>query len=133
MFCVTGNPPRHRLAVQKACERGSSWAELEYAHWLPAVAVGWPAWIAREFVAWVDAQNYPPRFVADDEIAGRFLRSRGIDPLATVPSLVDHDDVVPSIMSRRQRHGQDPGRRAFVYVDRDCDCNASSIDWTGEA
>jgi hypothetical protein len=133
VFCVTGNPPRHRLAVQKACERGSPWAELQYAHWLPAIAVAWPAEIARELVAWVDEQNYPSRFVADDEIAGRFLRARGIAPLATVPSLVDHDDLTRSIMSRRQRHGSDPGRRAFLYIGRDCDCDATSIDWTAEA
>lgn len=133
VFCVTGNPPRHRLAVQKACERGSSWAELEYAHWLPVIATAWPAQLARELLEWVDAQEYPPRFVADDEIAGRFLRARGIAPVATVPSLVDHDDLRPSIMSRRQRNGTDPGRRAFIYIGRDCDCDASSIDWTAEA
>jgi hypothetical protein len=130
VLCVTGNPPRHRLAVMKACERGAPWADLEYAHWLPAIAVAWPAGVARDLVAWVDEQNYPPRFVADDEIAGRFLRARGITAVATVPSLVDHDDVAQSIMSRRRRHGMDPGRRAFLYIDRDCDCGATSIDWT---
>lgn len=132
VFCVTGNPPRHRAAVQKACERGSPWAELEYAHWLPVIAVAWPADLARELVEWVDAQEYPQRFVADDEITGRFLRARGIAPLATVPSLVDHDDISPSIMSRRQRRGSDPGRRAFLYIGRDCDCTATSIDWAAE-
>lgn len=133
VFCVTGNPPRHRLAVQKACLRGFHWAELEHAHWLPAIAVAWPASLARELVAWVDAQDYPERFVADDEITGRFLQSRRIVPVATVPSLVDHDDLEPSIMSRRQRQGRDPGRRAFIYVGRDCDCDAASIDWTAGA
>lgn len=131
VFCVCGSPPQHRLAIREACHRGDPWVELAVAHWLPTIAVAWPAGIARDLVSWVDGQNYPPKFVADDEITARFLRSRGIYACATVPSLVDHEDVLPSIMSRRMRNGRDPGRRAFLYIERDCwDCDPAEIDWT---
>lgn len=130
VLCVCGNPGRHRLAVQTACQRGESWVDLENAHWLPVVATVWPVETARDLLVWVDEQAYPSAFIADDEICGRYIRARRIVPCATVPSLVDHADLVPSIISRRQRNGSNPGRQAVIFVDEHCDERAAEIDWS---
>ena len=138
VFCVTDAPPWNRIAIQKALERGSPWAELKYADFLPVIAVAWPASLARELVAWVDKQDYPPAsssfcsslaswFADDAAMAGRFLLDRGIVPLATVPSLVDHDDITQSLHCLASGA---PARRTLLYISRDCD--AASIDYAVE-
>lgn len=130
VLCVCGNAHYARGAVQQACERGQSWAELPRAQILPVVATVWPAETARELVAWVDEQGWHEKFAADDERTRHFLDAQQLVACATVPSLVDHEDMIPSLMSRRQRYGTDPARRAFLFIDRDCDCDVAQIDWS---
>jgi hypothetical protein len=129
VFFVAGNPANHRRAVFDACEQDWAWAELDLNTWIPAVATCWPVHLIEPMLEWFDAQNYPPAFTADDEIIGRFLRHQGERPLASVPSLVEHPDTVPSLAGRRVADGRDPGRRAACWIG-DCGCDARRIDWT---
>jgi hypothetical protein len=132
LFFVPGKPPHYVRDVMLACSRDESWAELELKTWVPVVAALWPVRLIAPLLAWYDAQGFPAGFVADDEIVGRFLRHIGEPPLASVPSLVEHPDTVPSIMNghRRGGDGLDPGRRAACWVG-DCGyCDARLVDWT---
>lgn len=127
VFYVGANSMVYSRAILAACERDLPWVELGYAHWCPTVAACWPAGLIPQLLDYVDGQRWPPKFVADDEIVGRFVRAVGHKPLASVPSLVEHPDMVDSIMSRR-RNG---ARRAACWWG-DCDeCgDAALIDWT---
>lgn len=132
-FFVPGKPAKYVAAVDQARALGLSWAVLTLGTWIPVVATLWPADLAARLVAWYDEQRYR-YFVADDEIAGRFLASVERPPLASVPSLVEHPDTVPSVMNSHRRGGDglDPGRRAHLWVGDlpELGCDATAIDWT---
>jgi hypothetical protein len=127
VFFVGGLPAEHARAVYRACERDWSWAELDHMRWCPVIATCWPVAYIEPFLGYVDAQNWPDTFRADDEIAGRWLRREKIRPLASVPSLVEHEDVVPSLIGRRARGGTDRSRVAACMIHPDCD--PLTIDW----
>lgn len=127
-FFVGGHPVEHARRVYAACDGGRPWAELDNLRWCPVLALAWPIEMIAPFLAWVDERNFPAAFRADDEIVGRWLRATKQIPLASVPSLVDHPDVVPSLIGRRALGGLDAGRIAACFIHPDCD--ARTIDWT---
>lgn len=66
------------------------------SQWVPAVALVWPAALAR------DALRSTPDGEAvesssDDAVLGAYLRSRRLGYLVAVPNLVEHPDDVPSL------------------------------------
>ncbi len=72
--------------------------------WVPVVAVVWPLEQARAFLRWADGNGFPPdRNRADDGIVGEWARGTNVRFLATVPSLVQHPDVEPSLIGGK--HG----------------------------
>lgn len=128
-FFVGGLPREHARMVLRGCERDLSWAELDCKRWTPALALAWPVEMIRPFLDFVDRKEWPEAALrADDEIIGKFMRHENLLPLATVPSLVEHEDVVPSLIGRRHRAGRDSSRVAACFIHPDCD--PLSIDWT---
>lgn len=123
---VGGRPVEHALALYRASDKGHSWAELRPDRWCPAVALCWPVEMIEPFLHYVEMQRWPAGFRADDEMIGRWLRTQGQGALATVPSLVEHPDVVPSLIGRRAWGGADVGRVAACYIG---DCDVTTIDW----
>lgn len=129
-FYVGGNPTHHADAVREACARDDAWVDLKgSAWWCPAVCTAWPAGMIEPFLTWVTEQQWTPKFYADDEIIGRWLKNEGIVPLASVPSLVNHPDMVESLTGRRTAYGEDAGRVAACWVGDCLDC-AAGIDWS---
>lgn len=126
-FFVSGRLQEHIRAVTAACDADVPWCELGYLSWCPAVALAWPIRLVPAILNFVDKQQWPPEFRADDEIVGRFLRFAKEHPLASVPSLVEHPDLSPSLVSKRAAYGQDPGRIAACFIHPDCD--PGLIDW----
>lgn len=124
---VAGAPAEHARAVRQACQADHPWCELDYMRWCPAVALVWPIRLIPACLEFVEAQRWPDAFRADDEIIGRFLRQARERPLATVPSLVEHPDVEPSLVGDRTAAGRDHGRVAACFIHPDCD--PTSIDW----
>lgn len=127
-FFVGGHPVEHAREVYAACDRDECWAEIDNLRWCPAIALCWPVELIQPCLTFVDEQRWPIKFRADDEIIGRFLRDRGELALASVPSLVQHPDNVPSLVGMRAMGGQDIGRIAACFIHPDCD--PLSIDWT---
>lgn len=129
---VGGKPTPHAAAVLQACREDRCYADLQAAaSWVPVVSTVWPVALIPELLEFVDAQNWHrlPEFVADDEIVGTFAKATRIRPLATVPSLVEHNDWTQSLVGQRTFFGEDPARVAACYIG-DCDeCDASEIDW----
>lgn len=127
-FIVCGNPFEHKQAVHRACANGYQWAELDNQRWCPVIALAWPVALIRPCLDFVDAQNWPETFTADDEVVGRYCQASGQLPLATVPSLVDHPDDVPSLLgANKAQSGNDLGRVSCCWIG---DCDPATIDWT---
>lgn len=127
-FIVCGNPFEHAQAVLSAGRNGLQWAELDNQRWCPVVALCWPVELIDPFLNFVAAQGWPEEFTADDEMVGRWCQAEGHRPLATVPSLVDHPDDVPSLLGHtKAQYGADRGRVSCCWIG---DCDPATIDWT---
>ncbi len=126
VLCVCGQPKLAAKRVLSSCWDGLSWAILDIHLWVPAIAVVWPVRMIEPALRYVDAQRFPHGMTADDEIIGHIARALGETVLATVPSLVEHDDDVVSLTGR-WKHGN-PDRRAACFMDAECD--PSTIDWS---
>lgn len=93
---------------------------------MPVVAVLWPMQKLHEFHMW--ALDNPllvgrePR--SDDAMAGMWKIRNRERVLATVPSLVEHDDGVPSLIGTGRKKG-DRSRRALHLAE-----DALDYDWT---
>lgn len=132
---VPGRMEQHRWAMWTAGDAGSPWVELPNHDratgrplWCPTVGTCWPVDLIGQLLDWFDQEEWPHRFLADDEIVGRFLAATGLRALATVPSLVEHPDLVPSVIGKRGGLGWvDPARVAACF---NPDCDVAAIDWT---
>lgn len=114
------------MALARACDHDEPFAVVPPGPiWIPAVAIIWPTALIPKILSWTDAQNYDIKFTADDEILGRACRAHGWQVLMTVPSLVDHPDMVPSITGKQAQLGLDPNRVAWCFIDGD----PLDIDW----
>ncbi len=114
-FFVAGQPLDLAYKVRCAVDRGETFVELPTRRYAPAVALAWPRELVPGFLEYVEAQKWPAQFGADDEAIGRYLREQGAPLLATVPSLVEHPDVVPSLVGKRPRGGRTAAR--FIGAD----------------
>ncbi len=81
---------------------------------VPLVAVLWPKTVAEEFLDWAHSGKTTR---ADDGNAARFMRRTKQPFLCTVPSLVEHNDFVPSVKGGREhRPGAESWRRALFLA-----------------
>lgn len=130
LVLFAANTPAVLVEVMEyACETGRGFAPLPAGCWVPAVAVVWPTGLIPGILDYVAAQNWPRVFTADDEILGRASRALGARVLVTVPSLVQHPDVAPSVVSRRREmRGLDLGRVAWCFAD-DAGVDPLAINW----
>lgn len=124
---VGGLPGDACAAARQASKAGERWVRLSPWSWFPAVASVWPAATVARLLAWADEARVSPYLTrADDAVLARFLQHERIWPLATVPSLVEHPDVVPSTIGRKARAGSDPGRVACIPIGA---TDARTISW----
>jgi len=111
------------IAVQqlRACQNGERYMWMPYAPIIPLVALLWPVQKAADFMDWADSGvtllGHPtPR--ADDGIASQWRTERKQDIALTVPSLVQHLDLVPSVKGGQPAAwGEDPQRKAAVFAE----------------
>lgn len=99
--------------MNAAAARGESFARIGADHFLPVVATAWPPGAARAVVEYADRARWGST-VADDAITAGCVRALELEVWATVPSLANHLDDVPSLMS--DRVGQ-KRRRAAMFRD----------------
>ena len=99
---------------------GQRYVDLTWRSFLPVVAVLWPRQKAEEFLAWADEHpqlpgQREPR--SDDAMGGRWKMLTRQTVRATVPSLVEHPDMEPSLIGRRAMWGKDKGRVAMFLAE----------------
>jgi hypothetical protein len=126
VLCVCGLALLSSRDVRNAHWRGASWARLVHRQWVPVLATVWPPGLPQRALPWVDLQGWPRMFRADDEVVGRIADGLCLDVLATVPSIVQHDDMVESLC-RQADYGRNPARVAALFYE-----DVSNIDWTLE-
>lgn len=125
-FFVAGAPREYRDSVYRACNASRPFAELRNSRWTPAVALAWPKAMIAPLLEFVDAQNWPQVFRADDEIIGRFTRHAEVQVLATVPCLIEHPDEVASTVGMRAAAGRNLDRVSCCFIG---DCDPATINW----
>lgn len=119
-FFTPGVAP-HRASIMRALGRQESWARL-HSMWYPTVALCWPASYAADFAEWATQElGVSPAtgepFRGDDGPVGRWCQTRRLFVWATVPSLVQHPDVEPSLIGRVARAGKNRARVAAAFID----------------
>jgi hypothetical protein len=110
-----------RLAI--AHDKGLAYAQLRASRFVPAVALLWPPHQINRLRRWLPEKPC----AADDEMISRFLAQPKYHDryLVTIPSLVEHDDTLPSLM------GTDwGGTRTALYPPP---VDLSSVDWESDA
>lgn len=124
------NAPRlSARALFAACGRGDRYAMIPTKPWVPAVALLWPRALIAPVLEFVDEQTWPAAFCADDEIIGRAMTALYKPLVATVPSLVEHPDEVPSLLGPRRNYaGKNLSRIAACFIDDDLD--PLDFDWS---
>lgn len=86
--------------MMQAAIRGESFARLHSQdHFVPMVAVAWPPGAAKLVLEWASHTRIRPGMADDGVIAGA-LKDLGLEAWATVPSLVEHPDDVPSLVNQ---------------------------------
>lgn len=109
---VSGQATLGAQEMRAAAGRGESFAKIGADHFLPVVATYWPPGAARDVVRYADRMNWG-KTTADDAITAGAVRALELEVWATVPSLADHLDDVPSLMS--DRVGQKRRRAALPH------------------
>lgn len=133
-----GLPLRSTPALSKARGKRQSYCDLHTHDLLPVVAVLWPREKTHEVLTW--AAEHPlrlpggPEARSDDACCGRWMRYTRQRVRATIPSLVQHPDDVPSTVPRRETrmqkrvsNGKDRGRVAWYWIGN---ADPLAIDWS---
>lgn len=112
-----------------AARAGQCFVEVIHRGFMPVVAVIWPRDKAESFLDWSathqslrrgNGQRIEHR--SDDAMAHLYIRTKRITAYATIPSLVQHPDDVPSTISRKGG-----GRTAMFWHGEQWD--PLSVDW----
>jgi hypothetical protein len=93
---------------------------------VPVVALLWPRHKAEEFMEWGQDARLPgdPNPRSDDAVVGRWMILTRQEIRATVPSLVQHPDMEPSLIGRTPAWGKDRGRVALHLAE-----DGLAYDW----
>jgi hypothetical protein len=118
-----GSLPSATAAVVRRQKPDVRYVTLAPASFMPLVCVLWPTQAARRFLQWAATSRKVTR--ADDGNAGRWVRTTRQHVLVAVPSLVEHDDYVPSVKGGRvHKPGMESWRRALMVA-----ADAADYDW----
>lgn len=107
---------RNQRRMLDACYAGGRWFELDPADWVPTVALVWPRAQVAAFLAYLDRKRLTAARRSDDSVVGEWAREEQVRVLATCPSLVEHPDLVPSLVGTAHWGGANPQRVAACWT-----------------
>lgn len=111
---VGGAPRRSAQELRLAEGRGDDVCLMQRMDWVPTVALAWPADLAREFAQYL--KRVSDVHWADDPIVGGWASKKRLEVIATVPSLVQHPDMEPSLLPNdKSAKGRNGYRTAAVW------------------
>ncbi len=108
--------------------RTQRYVQLAWRNFMPVVAVLWPRQKAVEFLEWADQNPIlpgQPEPRSDDAMAGVWKMRERQTVYATVPSLVEHPDMEPSLIGKRASWGKDRNRCAAFFCE-----DGTAYDWS---
>lgn len=112
--------------VERAAAAGLHWAVLDPKLWVPLVATAFPRGIIEELLAWAENDPFAAKSRGDDSVVGKFMRERRHTTWATIPNLVQHSDVVPSVLRSRNAAGRNISRVSVCYIGEE---DPTQITW----
>jgi len=125
-------PPRLAKDARLAAKIGQRYIQVMPANFCPVVAVLWPVDAAARFLDWssrAKLPGHPGRVGSDDAVLGDWIKRMREVVWITVPSLVEHPDMVPSVKGRNNvGWGKDKNRVALNWIGRERD--PLELDWS---
>ena len=109
-FFLASHAKVEGLRLCEADRLGQPFVELTQFRWVPLVALMYPPGLAADFHGWAAERKVPLNHLADDSVAASWVRARSMSFFCTVPSLVDHPDDTPTLVSANR------GRTAHCYI-----------------
>jgi len=103
-------------SVLRAAKAGERWALIGAGAWVPVVATSWPTALIPDFLEFAEQPRFA-RLRSDDELLKRFVGAKRLQCWAPVPSLVQHPDVVESLIGRKHGAGAIKWRVAALLAD----------------
>jgi len=129
-FFHAARPHENRHRIDRAIKEGNPLVQISIQKFAPVVALSWPADVICDCLCWTYDQGWPEEFRADDEIVGRALREHEVPVYATAPSLIQHEDVVPSLIRKpRYDHGGGRNLNRVAYRFLSPPSDAREIAW----
>lgn len=115
-------PASTAVQLSRGMMKGRLYQPLLNTSFVPLVACLWPKAAAESFLEW-SRSNRTTR--ADDGNAARWMRRTKQPFLVTIPSLVEHNDYVPSVKGGRDhKPGAESWRHALFLAE-----DAAHYDW----
>lgn len=125
-------PPRLAKDARLAARKNQRYIQAAPANFCPVVAVLWPVEAAARFLDWASRAKlpgHPDRVHSDDAVLGDWIKRMREVVWITVPSLVQHPDMVPSVKGRNNiGWGKDKNRVALNWIGPDRD--PLELDWS---
>ena len=116
-FFVPGIQAAGARRVREARADGERWAQIGGTAITPVVALAWPVEIIESFVRFAESSRIAARYTHDDPVTTIFVKKNKLEVWATVPSLVQHPDVEPSLIGKPHGAGKYPKRMAEFFVE----------------
>ena len=125
---IGGIPGPTRSSFYKAQLTGNVYCPVMRNRIVHVVALLWPRARAESFLLWVQVSKIPGHNppLSDDAVVGFWAQQTQQPIVATVPSLVQHEDVVPSTVSSAERQGKNRNRVAVGFIG---DADPLELDW----
>lgn len=108
-------PRLSAIAARRAHAIGEDFSPIHRKDCVPVVGISYPVALVADVLAW--SVTYKGRVSrSDDFMLGHWMRATNRRVLATVPSLIQHPDDVPSLIGNGTgAHGHNPSRSALVW------------------
>lgn len=111
-----GSVHASRKEILRAHHRDRRYVYLPLRHFIPTVALLWPAGYPAAFLEWITANPRREDRYQDDEAVKEWRCSQGRDhvhAIGVIPSLARHDNALPSLLN----HGHHGPRDALIPWD----------------
>ena len=114
-FFVPALAPCGGERIIHAARAREDYADISGVTTTPVVALSWPVEHVEPFVEFCKRPTYA-RQRGDDRVVGDFVKLFRLKVLATVPSLVEHPDLEPSLVRGQNFEGRSAIRKAAYFV-----------------
>lgn len=98
-----------------AMKRHEPYADISGVNTIPVVALSWPVAHIEPFLRFCGLRRWANQR-GDDTVVSHYVKKHRLTALATVPSLVEHPDIEPSLVRGQNFNGKSGMRKAAYFV-----------------